>query len=51
MMSKSRLDNNMLWVPVDKTEKRIRLKAADVLKDDNSKSDFIVYGKEIALDL
>lgn len=51
MMSKSKLDNNMVWVPVDKSEKRIRLKAADVLKDDNSKSDFIAYGKEIALDL
>ncbi|OIK22126.1 hypothetical protein [Bacillus amyloliquefaciens] len=51
MMSKSKLDNNMLWVPVHKNETRIRLKAADVLKDDNSKRDFIVYGKEIALNL
>ena len=51
MMSNSKIDNNMVWVPVKKDEKSVRLKADNVLKRDNSKKDFIVYGKEIKIDL
>ncbi|WP_240909127.1 hypothetical protein [Bacillus paralicheniformis] len=51
MMSNSKMDDNMVWVPVKKDEKSVRLKADDVLKRDNSKKDFIVYGKEIKIDL
>ncbi|MEH6971418.1 MULTISPECIES: hypothetical protein [Bacillus] len=51
MMAKSKMDDNMVWVPVDKGEKSIRLKGKDVLKRDNSKDDAIVYGKEIKIDL
>ncbi|MDU0073251.1 hypothetical protein N1I81_17700 [Bacillus sp. FSL M8-0052] len=51
MMSNSKMDDNMVWVPVKKDVKSVRLKADDVLKRDNSKKDFIVYGKEIKIDL
>ncbi|WP_271725603.1 hypothetical protein [Bacillus paralicheniformis] len=51
MMSNSKIDNNMVWVPVKKDEKSVRLKADNVLKRDNSKKDFIVYGQEIKIDL
>lgn len=51
MMPNSKLEENMVWVPVNKGEKNIRLKGEDVLKKDNSKKDFIVYGKEIKIDL
>ncbi|ARC74947.1 MULTISPECIES: hypothetical protein [Bacillus subtilis group] len=51
MMPNSKLEENMVWVPVNKGEKNIRLKGEDVLKKDNSKEDFIVYGKEIKIDL
>ncbi|MGM0748796.1 MAG: hypothetical protein ACQEUS_13335 [Bacillota bacterium] len=51
MMAKSKMDYNMVWVPVDKSEKSIRLKGENVLKSDNNKEDAIVYGKEIKIDL
>ncbi|MCY9267362.1 hypothetical protein MOF18_08245, partial [Bacillus licheniformis] len=51
MMHNSKMEENMVWVPVNKGEKSIRLIGEDVLKKDNSKKDFIVYGKEIKIDL
>ncbi|MCI4126961.1 hypothetical protein [Bacillus haynesii] len=51
MMAKSKMDDNMDWIPVNKDEKSIRLKGENVLKRDNSKDDAIVYGKEIKMDL
>ncbi|MCY7779643.1 hypothetical protein MOB41_14630 [Bacillus haynesii] len=51
MMHNSKMEENMVWLPVNKGEKSIRLKGEDVLKKDNSKKDFIVYGKEIKIDL
>lgn len=51
MLPESKLENNMVWIPVNENERAIRIKAEDVLKNDNNKPDAIVYGKEVSFDI
>lgn len=51
MLPESKLENNMVWIPVNESESAIRIKAEDVLKNDNNKPDAIVYGKEVSFDI